>query len=554
MTAKSQSFKSVNINDSLVLSSYIPKSLFINDSLKFADQLQSTLSKLYTDGYLEAGYVMYQVDSLFQSEWIVGKLYNWGYLRAGNLPEFLISKIGYRDKFYRNNPFSQREFSRLFNSILSESDNSGHPFAFVRLDSLEIKEEEISGVIYYDAGPEITFDQLLVSGTDRITSDWLSAYLGIRNGDLYNQKVVDEINLKIESLPFLKLEAEPSVAFQNSQATVELIVSYQKSNSLDGIIGFLPNEQQQGELLVTGQLFLGLNNLFNSGKSLVLEWQSLKARSQLLDINYAHPNLFSSPIDLEAKFNLLKEDTFFINREIEVATSYRKAKGAVSLFFRSRNSSILSEIINENDVTDFSINYYGLSYKTASANFSSGNTNAYQFMLESAVGSKKEDLISNDSLEILSTEVNSIQYQFISNLSKKTKLTNSLNLYLELQGGLLLNDNNLYRNDLFRIGGLRSIRGFNENFFFADQYAILRSELRLYYQADSYLFLFYDQSYLQTAILDLKGEDYPLGIGLGMALKVKGGTVNMAYGVGKSNDQELDVRLSKFHFGYIARF
>ncbi|MEQ9659900.1 MAG: hypothetical protein RLO00_17310, partial [Fulvivirga sp.] len=77
---------------------------------------------------------------------------------------------------------------------------------------------------------------------------------------------------------------------------------------------------------------------------------------------------------------------------------------------------------------------------------------------------------------------------------------------------------------------------------------------QLHFQSNSYIFMFYDQAFLTNSILELIKEDQPLGIGVGLALQMNTGQLNLAYALGKSSDQELDLNLSKFHFGYVARF
>jgi hypothetical protein len=79
-----------------------------------------------------------------------------------------------------------------------------------------------------------------------------------------------------------------------------------KVSQVDGIIGVLPNQKGENELLITGQIDAGLRNLFSSGKSLAFEWQSFNANSQLLNARYYHPNLLKTPVNIQAAFDLLK--------------------------------------------------------------------------------------------------------------------------------------------------------------------------------------------------------------------------------------------------------
>ena len=517
------------------------------DSVEISNVSIEILNDLYTKGFLEATYKIEHKDSIFNVHWVIGNAYEWVSLKPGNVPEYLLSKSGYREKLYSNTYFDLEELTGLFKKIITESENNGRPFAHLSLSNLSIINGKVEASLTYKSGPEIIFDNLVISGTYKIKPKWLEAYLGIREGSLFSQKALDNIESSINNLPFVYLNEPPSVTFQNSTAKVFIDVMEKPANSVDGIIGFLPNEEIENELLITGQLFLGLSNLFNSGKSLQMEWQSLKPRTQLLEIDYDHPNVIRTPFDFNSRFYLLKEDTFFINRELDLSIALRQEKSRFSFFFRAKNSSILTATTLESELTDLSINYYGLGYTHSTLPKYIVPQTGVRIMSEVSLGNKNAEDPLTGSIS------KSIQYNLIGSINAQLKLTKYFVIAEQLLMGKLINDQ-LYQNDLYRIGGLKSIRGFNENFFFAEQYFISRLELRLHFQKNSYTYTFYDQGYYYNDVQNLSYQDYPLGIGVGLAMELNFGILNIAYGLGKSKDQIFDTRLSKIHFGYIARF
>ncbi len=542
-------FKSHSSQDSAVISRLINRDSLICDSLTLTRESSKILLGFYDQGFLEAAYEIKKADSCYVPVWFVGNVYNWTKLHPGNLAEFLISKTGYKKRFFSKKPFSIKELNKLFDSIIAESENNGKPFASIRLSDLKIDENGIEAKLGYEPGPEIVYDQLQLKGTDKVKSKWLESYLNIREGTLFDQSTINKISERIDQTPFLELIAEPQIHFQNKKAEITLDLKDVKANNLDGIIGFLPNEQEDGKLLVTGQLYLNLQNLFATGKSLVFQWQSLKPRSQLLDVTYRQPNIFKSAIDLEGQFYLLKEDSFFVNREASLAAVYRKARTNISLLYQAKTTSSLTQTNPQLDINDLNINYYGVSVEYRK-NFRPGLFQGFKVGIEPTIGSKKIEL--NNDADFIPDE-NSIQYKLTAFGASKLKFFRNIILYNSFNGGKLVNDF-LYLNDLFRVGGLQSIRGFNENFFFASEYAILQSEVQLYYQRNSYLFLFYDFSYLGSKTIIEENYDYPMGVGIGLAIKLNTGLLNIAYALGKSDSEPFDTRLSKFHFGYVARF
>ena len=107
---------------------------------------------------------------------------------------------------------------------------------------------------------------------------------------------------------------------------------------------------------------------------------------------------------------------------------------------------------------------------------------------------------------------------------------------------------------MFRLGGLNTIRGFNENQFFASNYILSNVELRIILESRSYLFLFSDQSYLVFDNGATRISDLPIGFGLGLQLGTKSGDFRFAYALGRSKDSSVNFNQSKIHFGIINRF
>ena len=109
-------------------------------------------------------------------------------------------------------------------------------------------------------------------------------------------------------------------------------------------------------------------------------------------------------------------------------------------------------------------------------------------------------------------------------------------------------------NELFRLGGIGNLRGHNQNVFFASHYIIGNWEYRFLFDNYSYLFVFYDQGWLQQKTINSFIEDMPLGFGLGLNFPTKAGIFNIVYALGQTKNQSINFNRSKIHFGFISRF
>jgi hemolysin activation/secretion protein len=125
-------------------------------------------------------------------------------------------------------------------------------------------------------------------------------------------------------------------------------------------------------------------------------------------------------------------------------------------------------------------------------------------------------------------------------------------MWFKGNGGFIQNEN-LLLNDLFRLGGLKTIRGFNENFFFARSFGYLSMEQRLFFGENSFLMVFVDAGILENPYF-ASSIDRPISFGAGLNLETGSGLFLFIYGVGRSNLQPLEFSYSRIHFGYLARF
>ena len=519
------------------------------DSLAALQQAHAFLRELYADGYLQAYF-----SSLSQSadstvaHIRVGQPYSWISLRKGNLDERQLQAAGYRERFYRQKPFSYTQLSRLMQRLIDQAENQGYPFALVRLDSLEVGENSISAALLYEPGPYITFDSIQLSGDVRIKHRFLAAHLGIVPGAPFEQRRVDEVVQRLQSLPYLRAAEPPRLSFQNRQARLWLPLRQQPANRIDGIVGL--QTKPTGGVLLTGQVDLLLQNPFGGGKTMALAWQRLNEESQLLELAYKHPYVLNSPITVALEGNLLKEQEQFLNRNASVAFQTQQGKGLLlSLEYQFKDSRLLDKATGP-DLASFRVHKYGIRGEYQKLDSRLFPRQGYVLGAGVLAGPKQVTRLADGSAATigsslqLTTELKALSYW---PLAPKTTLV--LNT-----SGALLYDKNLFLPDLYRLGGLVSLRGFREKSLFASRYVLFGAELRQQVGNSSYVFLFYDQGLLYYTIPTGSYQDWPSGAGAGLSLQTGAGLFNLVYALGHQQNQPFSLRNSQVHFGYTSRF
>ena len=441
--------------------------------------------------------------------------------------------------------YQSTEIQKLYLKLLSYYENNGYPFAKVKLDSFDVDRSGLFCQLIADPGRMIRFDSVQINDAQLVNAKFISQYLGISYDEAFSQKRVDEVGKRLSRLPFLQMEKEPEIYFGLQKAKVRLSLSKRKVNTFDGIVGLIPGAANRKPEL-TGELNFELQNLFKAGKSFDFHWKKVTAKTQQLDVNYEHPFILGSPFYLQLSFNQLKENTTFSNRLFLLGLNYSLSTNTVlNLFYKNKNGNRLEDLAIDNG--DFGLNNYGVGLEVNKLDNIQVPKNGYISHINAQIGLKTIASSASNS------QSKSDQYEFMADFANYTPVGKSSVLYFKVSGGLLENQN-LFLNDLFRLGGLKTIRGFNQNFFYASKYSLVNLEWQIYLEANSYVFLFFDQAVLEREIYSGVVTDKPSGAGVGMKINSNGGQFSIIYGLGRSGNQGFSFDQSKIHFGYTAKF
>ena len=531
-----------------------------SEIVKSEKDLREWMYQVYDQGYLLANYELISIDSTqLRVNLFLGERFSWARLSQGDLSEDLLIKSGYKQGFFSQRFVNFKKISNLFKALITYSENNGYPFARVRLTGLEILDQELSAEIDFNPGPFITFDSLVLINKNKVKRSFLAAFLNVKPKSPYDQRKVNRIPSLIDPIPYLSLNKVPELHFANEQCEIILDLTDEKASAFDGILGFLPNQSEPGKLLITGQVYLKIENLFRSGKRLELDWKKIDVQTQELGISYNHPAIFRLPLDFGISFDLYKQDTSFLTRNFNINFLYNNYKrGQLGVNYQNINSRLLGipEIPDSVNlfIADYKINYYGLFYIYNSLDHPIFPSQGWKIVFNGDVGYK--NVIKNSAIDddyYTNIPPKSLQWQSTISTDKYFSLAPRNVLVAKLSAGFMQSDQ-LFLNDLFRLGGINSIRGFNEKFFYASKYVIGTLEYHYLFENESQLIAFFDGSSLGFEINDRKYSDQPFGVGAGISLSTKAGLLNIIFAMGKSNDQPFGFRYSKIHVGYTNRF
>jgi outer membrane protein assembly factor BamA len=315
-----------------------------------------------------------------------------------------------------------------------------------------------------------------------------------------------------------------------------------------------------GKLLVTGEVNLKLVNILNRGDLLDISWRRLEAQTQDLKIRAVYPFLFSTPFGIDYRFWLLKQDTSYLTLNNNIGLQYHFASGNyLKVFFEAINSTLLSTEILEDASTlppyaDINNSNYGIEYYLARVDYLYNPRSGLVLNFGASYGRKTIKRNSSANPELYdSISLNNAVYKAMGNLQWYIPLFRRATMLLSTRNGYI-ESGNVFRNELYRIGGLKTLRGFDEESIYASFFSILNTEFRYLIDRDSYLSVFWNGAYYERYDGDEFISDIPWGIGAGLSFKTGAGIFSVFYAMGKQFENPFDLRSAKVHFGYTSVF
>ncbi len=532
----------------------IPKE--IADSVALNKLLLSLRNELVKRGHLAAS-----VDKIiFNNDTAIvflcaGQKYQWAYLNRGNVPEEYLNETGYHEKLYANRPFDPQSLSKFIKTLLDHCENNGYPFAEFNLDSILINERSISAQLSLRRNEFTAIDSLIVKGNIKTSRNYIERYLSLSKGMVYDQSLLNDIPSRLREIPFATVIKPYEIGMRKGKADVYLYLDNRKASNLDGVLGIQP-DNLTGDVVVTGDVQFNIMNGFKQGETINLRWQRLQTRTQQLDVRFEYPYMFNTPVGTEFKLNVFRSDTLFSQLNLYGALSYFfKGPNSIKLYVENAQSNVISaQAFDINRFADTRSNIFGAGFNVRSLDYRFNPRKGYDVQASVGAGYKKV-LINpaiNDSFYEgldLNTEIfnaNFLGREFIAIGKRSTVL-------LGLKGGAFINAN-MFRNESYRIGGLKSLRGFDEQSIFATSYAIGTLEFRYLLEQNSNLFLFFDQAYYEDRFGEEVTRDTPFGFGAGINFETRAGIFSLTYALGKQFDNSIDFRSSKVHFGFASFF
>jgi outer membrane protein assembly factor BamA len=529
----------------------------------------NALKKQIGDITLQAigrGYLSFSVDSMAISDQGVcrlfvhsGPMYRWARIQLDDEARQLARKADVSEKMFAGKRISPEQLAAGMYRLLSTAGNKGYPFARTWLDSLSEQPSGISAMLRLEKGPFYRIDSLIIHTEGKINPRVVEALIGIKPGDPFNEKAIEKIDRQLRSTGFIRQTKPYSLEFSDTRGQLYLYLKAIKASYANGVIGVLPDAVTQ-KITVTGDVRISLKNSFGRGELLDLNWRRLQSQTQDFTAAGQYPYLLGTPLCPEGKLKIYKRDTTFL--EVDGTIGFRimlPGNNSLKAGYRTQQYTVLDQDRYTGTTTlpamnDTRTNFYTLGLEFSSLDYRFNPTSGLLADLDIAAGNRR--IVPNplvDEVVYTGTDLKTGQILmqgtirwFIPYLRRFTLMVGSQFGHREAK--------NLFENELFRVGGLRVLRGFDEESIRASSFVCGTLETRFILEENSYIFLFADQAWYQQKVSTGYLRDLPRSFGAGIAFQTPAGVFSISTALGHQLNNPIDLRSSKVHFGFVNFF
>ncbi len=532
----------------LKISGQDQKETTVIDSIGYSKSFKDAKSvveeyKLFTEKLLKLGYLEQAVlenskqnDSTFLYQYALGIKTKFIHIYIGRA--FLAESWNLFE--VKNDtlklPFTESEL--FLTTTLKKLEAKGFSMAKVTLVNLKNRNGIVTADLNIRTELKRQLNDIVINGYDKFPEGHQKNLKRMYRKRIFNQQNLEKLYKDIEQYRFVKQSKYPEILFTKDSTKVFVYLEKAKSNSFDGFIGFSNDENKK--VIFNGYLDLTLNNILNSGEKLSLYWKSNGEDQKTFRLGVELPYVFKSPLGLKAQLNIFKQDSTFQNTQTSIDLGYYfNYNTRLYLGYQSAESSDIKNI-NTSNLSDFNNSFV---------------TSTFEF-----VAFKPDDLLfperSNYSLKIGTGKRDS---KFQSNTQFFGSLNLRQNFYLNSKNVINIKSQNFYLqseeyiiNELYRFGGINSIRGFNENSLQGNIFSSLMTEYRYVLSPTIYVHSIVDYGYYQDQTS--KTNDNLLGLGFGFGLLTKNGLFNLIYANGSTKNQAIKLSNSIVHISLKATF
>jgi hypothetical protein len=481
-------------------------------------------------------------------------------ITLGNRIKYIYIYIGTNSNTSSLNLFDEKKDTLILPYIQIEPflkqttqklEQNGYAFAKLKLINIQKKNQTLYADLELTSGNKRQLNEIVIKYADERQKNLFPKgalkQINKKNAKkTFNQETVNKIHDEFEKFSFINQTKFPEILFTKDTTKIYVYLAKRKTNTFDGYLGF--NNTENKKTTLNGYLDITLQNALRSGEQLSIYWKNDGNDQKIFNAKIDLPYLFNKPIGLKALINIFKQDSTYQNTKTEINLGYLiTINKRIYIGYQSTESSDIQNSINPK------LSDYNNSFLTANFEFTKSDYNNQISPIKSYItlnlgtGKKTTTEITNAKTE----------KQYLANFNIMNNFyfdkKNCINIKSQ---NYFLKSNTYLTNELFRFGGINSIRGFSENSLQANIMISIITEYRYLISPNLYLNSILDYCYYRdpTSIAEKNKINKLIGLGLGIAVSTKNGLLKLAIANGSSRNQEIKFYNTFVSISYNVKF
>lgn len=512
------------------------------------DEIYLTSEKLSNKGFIENQVLetIKKNDSSYTAKFNLGERIKSIHIYIGKNPALfdLLALDKKKDTIIL--PYEETE--SFINKTLFKLEQKGFAMAKLKLINIQKKKNSLYANLQFNSGQQRQLNSIVVKFAEsNKKNNFPQGHLKQINqkyrNRAFNQDIVKKIHDDFEKFRFVNQIKYPEILFTNDTTKVYVYLENRKSNTFDGFIGFSNNES--GKLVFNGYLDLTLENALKAGEQFSINWKSDGNNQTSFKTGIDLPYLFKSPVGLKAQLYIFKQDSIFQNTKTSIDLGYfADYNTRIYLGYQATESSNIQNT-NNNTISDYENSFLTSTLEYTVSDYVN-TTFPKKSRISFIIGTGKRT--RNSSAETLETDRQIYCHLNAMNnfyLNKK----NCININYQ---NYFLKSNSYITNELYRFGGINSIRGFAENNLQANFMSAIISEYRYIVSPDLFIHTIMDYAYYEDKTSNSKEK--LIGFGFGMGVQTKNGLLKLSFANGNTTEQEIKFKNTIATINYNIKF
>ena len=421
-----------------------------------------------------------------------------------------------------------KQFKNFIGELNNFYSSYGFPFNYVQLKPYYNIKDTVYSNLEIKTNDLRLINHIIIKGYKKFPKNYIKNYLGINKTKPVNLVALKKIDTLINELDFVSTLRPSKLLFTNKKSELYLNLKKQNVNEFDGFIGFTNKDKR---IKLSGNLKIQLKNNFNYGESVSIRYVNDESEQETFETNISAPFIFNLPMQLNYNLNYFRKDSTFSNTYQFLKLDYifdNQFKSGIEYDFRRSNA--LTKTINQED---YQSKFVGVSFQNQKfLGRKRGNGWNYLITTKLKLGKRIAENYSSKQLIFEASILKNFFFNDKNNIQARFKINH-------------LKSNNYLENELFRTGGVNSIRGFEENSILTNSILLMNLEYIYGLNDELSVYPLLDLMHAVNKLQDVSENLYAFG--LGIKIEKKNYKLNLNYAMGgvyKKANQNLKGKIS----------